>query len=128
MSGHRKVSGFSLPWPPARRAYASESATRLTQLDYSIMALIAMLIAFIEVSQVWARGVRRKRGFRCRDIERFRVSGVSPAAGQKNGRSNRNRNFWSSVPKSAVVGFRIAHSNRQNVGWVECNETQQSPE
>jgi hypothetical protein len=38
------------------------------------------------------------------------------------------KNFWSSVPKSAVVGFRIAHSNRQNVGWVECNETQQSPE
>jgi len=33
--------------------------------------------------------------------------------------------FWSSVPKSAVVGFRMMHSNRQSVGWVECNETQQ---
>jgi hypothetical protein len=47
---------------------------------------------------------------------------------KKNGQSNRNRNFWSSVPKSAVVGFRIAHSNRQNIGRVKCSEIQQSPE
>jgi hypothetical protein len=31
---------------------------------------------------------------------------MSAAAGQKNGQFNRKRNFWSSVPKSAVVGFR----------------------
>jgi hypothetical protein len=31
------------------------------------------------------------------------------------------RNFWDSVPKSTVVGFRIAHSNRQNVGLSATN-------
>jgi hypothetical protein len=30
------------------------------------------------------------------------------------------------VPKSAVVGFRISPSPWQHVGWIECNETQQS--
>jgi hypothetical protein len=37
-------------------------------------------------------------GFRC----------CGPAAGEKNGQSNRNRNFWSTVPKAAVVGLRIS--------------------
>jgi NADP-dependent 3-hydroxy acid dehydrogenase YdfG len=38
------------------------------------------------------------------------------------------RTKWSgSVLKSAIVGFRIAQSNRQSVGWVECNETQHNP-
>jgi hypothetical protein len=54
------------------------------------------------------------------------VSGFSPAAGQKNGRSNRGRNFLGLVPKSAVVGFR--NNSGKNVGWIECNETQQSLE
>jgi hypothetical protein len=36
------------------------------------------------------------------------VSGVSPAAGLKSGQLNRNRNFWGTVPKSVVVGFRIS--------------------
>ena len=32
------------------------------------------------------------------------------------------------LPKSAVVGFRLSKYHRPNVGWVECNETQQSME
>ncbi|CAB1085686.1 hypothetical protein D1AOALGA4SA_13170 [Olavius algarvensis Delta 1 endosymbiont] len=50
--------------------------------------------------------------------------------------SDRKRNHWESVPKSAyngyglapqstIVGFRILQIPRYNVGWVECNETQQ---
>ena len=42
--------------------------------------------------------------FRIRQMQ-FHTSG---AAGQKNGQSNRKRNFWGSVPKSAAVGFRIS--------------------
>jgi hypothetical protein len=42
--------------------------------------------------------------------------------------SDRERNFWGSVSKSADVGFRIWQYHRQNVGWDECNETQQSLE
>jgi hypothetical protein len=30
----------------------------LTQLDYSIMALNALMSLFVKVSQIWARGVR----------------------------------------------------------------------
>jgi hypothetical protein len=45
----------------------------------------------------------------------FQVSGVSPAAGQKIGRSDRKRNFWGSAPKSAVVGFRN-NSGKMKVG------------
>ncbi|MGD8294642.1 MAG: hypothetical protein PVF37_23215, partial [Desulfobacterales bacterium] len=37
-------------------------------------------------------------------------------------------NLLGLVWKSAVVGFRISQYHRQNVGWVECNETQQSLE
>jgi hypothetical protein len=33
---------------------------------------------------------------------------ISGAAGQKNGQSDQKRNFWDSVWKSAVVGFRIS--------------------
>ncbi|MEX1330647.1 MAG: hypothetical protein AB1Z29_27935, partial [Desulfobacterales bacterium] len=32
----------------------------------------------------------------------------SAAAGPKNGRSDQKRNFWDSVWKSAVLGFRIS--------------------
>jgi hypothetical protein len=35
-------------------------------------------------------------------------SGVSTAAGLKSGQLNRNRNFSGTVPKTAVVGFRIS--------------------
>ena len=63
-------------------------------------------------------------------VKGFRGSGVlgsaTPLAKKRPVKSKKN--FWSSVPKSAVVGFRIAHSKRQNVGWVECNEIQQSLE
>jgi hypothetical protein len=38
-------------------------------------------------------------------IMKFHKSGVS---GQKNGQSDQKRNFWGSVWKSAVVGFRIS--------------------
>ncbi len=31
-------------------------------------------------------------------------------------------------PKIVFVGFRISTYHRQNVGWVECNETQQNLE
>jgi hypothetical protein len=55
-------------------------------------------------------------------------SGSSTAAGQKNGQFNQNRDFWGSIPKSAVVGFRISQQHWHNVGWIECNETQQSLE
>jgi hypothetical protein len=63
------------------------------------------------------------KGFRCRvsgfsvaagfqsdqsDRRRNLMFHMSAAAGQKNGQINRNRNFWGSVPKSAVVGFRIS--------------------
>ena len=43
-------------------------------------------------------------------------------------KSDRERNFWGSVSKSPVVGFRIWQYHRENVGWVECNETQQNLE
>jgi len=43
-------------------------------------------------------------------------------------RSDQKRNCCGSIPKSTVVGFRISWWRRKNVGWVECNETQQSPE
>ncbi len=36
------------------------------------------------------------------------VSGVCPAAGLKSGQFNLIKNFWGTVPKSAVVGFRIS--------------------
>ena len=53
------------------------------------------------------RGQRSEvRGQRSED--RSQKTEVSPAAGQKNGQSDRKRNFWDSVPKSAVVGFRIS--------------------
>jgi hypothetical protein len=32
----------------------------------------------------------------------------------------------SSLKKSTAVGFRLSKDHRSNVGWVECNETQQS--
>jgi hypothetical protein len=50
---------------------------------------------------------------------------MSGAAGLKSGQINRKRNFWDMFPKSAVVGFRMSQKYRQNVGWVECSETQQ---
>jgi hypothetical protein len=53
---------------------------------------------------------------------------MSGAAGLKSGQINRKRNFWGMFPKSAVVGFRIWQFHRKIVGWVECNETQQSLE
>jgi len=46
----------------------------------------------------------------------------------KYGQSDRAINFWVSDPKSAIVGFRILQKRQYNVGWVECNETQQSLE
>ena len=46
---------------------------------------------------------RRGGSIIIRHSMKFRTSGV---AGQKNGQCNTNRNFWGSVPKSAVVGFR----------------------
>ncbi|CAB1075394.1 hypothetical protein D1AOALGA4SA_3214 [Olavius algarvensis Delta 1 endosymbiont] len=39
--------------------------------------------------------------------------------------SHRERNFRGSTLKSIIVGFRILQKRRYNVGWVECNETQQ---
>jgi len=53
LSGFMKLSasmGFSF------RVSACPGATCLAQLDYSIMALNAMMSLFIKVSQVWARG------------------------------------------------------------------------
>jgi hypothetical protein len=41
----------------------------------------------------------------CSDQTEFHSSA---AAGQKNGQSDQKRNFWDSVWKSAVVGFRIS--------------------
>jgi len=46
------------------------------------------------------------------DLSKKRLNGMQSAAiarrplAKKNGQFNRKRNFWDSVPKSAVVGFR----------------------
>ncbi|CAB1071807.1 hypothetical protein D1AOALGA4SA_1351 [Olavius algarvensis Delta 1 endosymbiont] len=51
--------------------------------------------------------------------------GIQCAPGLQCGPSDRYRNFWGSAPKSTLVGFQILQKCQQNVGWVECNETQQ---
>jgi len=54
-----------------------------------------------------AAGSRSGRSYRKSDpgLAEFHMSA---AAGQKNGQFNRKRNFWGSIPKSAVVGYRIS--------------------
>ncbi|CAB1077680.1 hypothetical protein D1AOALGA4SA_5466 [Olavius algarvensis Delta 1 endosymbiont] len=53
----------------------------------------------------------------------FQVSAQPPA---KNGWPNRKIIFWSAISNSAFVGFRISKYYRHHVGWIECNEIQQS--
>jgi hypothetical protein len=58
------------------------------------------------------------------------VSGVSvqPSRRPEKRPVKSKKKLLGSLPKSAVVGFRLSKYQRPNVGWVECNETQQSME
>jgi hypothetical protein len=58
-------------------------------------------------------------GFRCQ------CSALPPA---KKAAGQIEKKLLGSLPKSAAVGFCLSKYHRPKVGWVECNETQQSME